>query len=286
MSYMPLTEELTTAQLTLEDNYSDVLKKAMRGLNITVSDLAIRAQMDTKDVCILLDGTVDAHALTKCAFVLNLHAPSLIQLAEEKWTPRPVLPMPGFAVSTTWFGDMTVNAYIVWDPKTKQAATFDTGSSCRPLLDIANKGDLNIERVFITHIHLDHLADLPLLLSETGACGFGSLVDNPLALSPLKHGDGLMLGSLTIRVLQTSGHTPGGLSYYIEGLEKPLVITGDALFAASQGGVPAHAYQEALRNNRDNILSLPKHTIICPGHGLLTTVEEERAHNPFFPESK
>ncbi|MBY0449623.1 MAG: MBL fold metallo-hydrolase [Cyanobacteria bacterium] len=283
---MSLTELLTSEQLTLEDHYGDVIRKAMRGLNITVSDLAVRAQIDENDVHALLDGAVDSLVLSKCAFVLHLHAPSLIQLAEEKWAPHPVEPMPGFAMSTTWYGDMTVNAYIVWDLETKKAATFDTGSSCQPLLEIARNENLCIERVFITHIHQDHLADLPLLLSETRARGFGSLVDNPLSLSPLKHGDGLILGSLTIRVLQTSGHTPGGLSYYIEGLEKPLVIVGDSLFAASQGGAPAHAYQEALRNNRDNILSLPKQTIICPGHGLLTTVEEERAHNPFFPELK
>jgi glyoxylase-like metal-dependent hydrolase (beta-lactamase superfamily II) len=126
---------------------------------------------------------------------------------------------------------------------------------------------------------------LDTLQQTSGADSYGSAAENPLGLKPLSHGDGFILGNLKIRILGTSGHTPGGLSYFIEGLQYPLVIVGDALFAGSMGGA-AYAYQEALKNNRERILSLPDHTIICPGHGPLTTVAEEKAHNPFFPEFK
>jgi glyoxylase-like metal-dependent hydrolase (beta-lactamase superfamily II) len=145
--------------------------------------------------------------------------------------------------------------------------------------------ELQLQKIFITHTHMDHLADLDTLQQTSGADSYGSAAENPLGLKPLNHGDGFILGNLKIRVLGTSGHTPGGLSYFIEGLQYPLVIVGDALFAGSMGGA-AYAYQEALKNNRERILSLPDHTVICPGHGPLTTVTEEKAHNPFFPEFK
>jgi hydroxyacylglutathione hydrolase len=132
---------------------------------------------------------------------------------------------------------------------------------------------------------MDHLADLDKLQAASNATSYGSAVENPLGLKSLVHGDGLILGNLTIRVLGTSGHTPGGLSYFIDGLAKPLVVVGDALFAGSMGGA-AYAYQEALHHIQERILTLPPETVICPGHGPLSTVGQERANNPFFPVFK
>jgi glyoxylase-like metal-dependent hydrolase (beta-lactamase superfamily II) len=56
---------------------------------------------------------------------------------------------------------------------------------------------------------------------------------------------------------------------------------GDAIFAGSMGGGLVD-YREALRTNRESIFTLPEDTVICPGHGPLTTVGEEKQHNPFF----
>ena len=67
----------------------------------------------------------------------------------------------------------------------------------------------------------------------------------------------------------------------MSGLPRLLAIVGDALFAGSMGGGLV-SYDDALRNNREQILSLPDDTILCPGHGPLTTVGEEKRHNPFF----
>jgi glyoxylase-like metal-dependent hydrolase (beta-lactamase superfamily II) len=67
----------------------------------------------------------------------------------------------------------------------------------------------------------------------------------------------------------------------VSGLAKPVVVVGDSLFAGSMGGAP-NAYEQARKNNREKILSLPPETIICPGHGPMTTVANERVHNPFF----
>jgi len=71
--------------------------------------------------------------------------------------------------------------------------------------------------------------------------------------------------------------------FVISGLEHPVAVVGDSLFAGSMGG-GGISYSDALENNRKKILTLPDDTVVCPGHGPLTTVGEEKQHNPFFPE--
>lgn len=282
----PSTTHLVTPELLpIEDEVSDILGKVQRGLNLTDDQLADHAGITPDQVRQSKKGNYDPTTLTRLAFSLNLHAPSLLALAEGSWRPNIIEPFPGLAMFTTWYGDMTVNAFLVWDPETKEATSYDTGASCQPMLDFLAQHQLTLHKAFITHTHMDHLADIRKLQRETGAICYGSAIENPLGLKPLSHGDGLTLGCLQIRVLGTSGHTPGGQSYFIQGLKHPIVVVGDALFAGSMGGAP-QAYHEALRNNRERLMTLPPETIICPGHGPQSTVGEEHAHNPFFPELK
>ncbi len=97
-------------------------------------------------------------------------------------------------------------------------------------------------------------------------------------------GEEFKVGRLTIRALLTSGHSRGGMTFFVQGLARPVAIVGDSLFAASMGG-GAISYADALRNNREKILTLPEETIVCPGHGPLTTVGKEKRENPFFAGS-
>ena len=71
------------------------------------------------------------------------------------------------------------------------------------------------------------------------------------------------------------------MTYFVTGLTRPLAVVGDSIFAGSMGGGNV-SYKNAVQNNVKKILTLPAETIICPGHGPLTTVGEEKAHNPFF----
>jgi glyoxylase-like metal-dependent hydrolase (beta-lactamase superfamily II) len=89
------------------------------------------------------------------------------------------------------------------------------------------------------------------------------------------------LGKLHIDTLKTWGHSRGGMTYVVNGLARKVAIVGDAIFAGSMGGGNV-SYHDALQTNLEQILSLPDDTIICPGHGPMTTVGEEKAHNPFF----
>lgn len=274
------------AALPLEDFVEDVLNKARKGKHLTAEDLADRTNLSLAQVTQLLAGDFSfpgaTSALQKLAFSLNLAPKALEQLHLNQWTPAPIPTLEGLAMFTTPFSDMTVNAFLVWDPETKEAATFDTGSTCQPMLDFAQERGLTFKKHFITHTHMDHLADLDHLLATSQAPGYGSAIENPLGLKPLQHQDGLTLGNhITIRVLGTAGHTPGGLSYFVSGLATPLVVVGDALFAGSMGGA-AYAYEQALQNNRQHLLNLPPETLICPGHGPMTTVGQECQHNPFY----
>jgi len=86
---------------------------------------------------------------------------------------------------------------------------------------------------------------------------------------------------LEIETRLTWGHSPSGMTYVVTGLARPIAVVGDSLFAGSMGGGNV-SYKDALRNNLEKILTLPDETIICPGHGPMTTVREEKRHNPFF----
>ena len=98
-------------------------------------------------------------------------------------------------------------------------------------------------------------------------------------------GDAFSVGTLRISTRLTKGHSPGGTSYVINGLDRPVAIVGDALFAQSMGGGMI-SYHDALATNRSELFTLQDDTVLCPGHGPMTTVGEEKAHNPFYPEFK
>ena len=99
----------------------------------------------------------------------------------------------------------------------------------------------------------------------------------------MKPGDAVFCGPLILRACDLSGHFTPALGLHIEGLQAPVLVTGDALFAGSIGGCATPAiYQQALRNLRAALAPLPDQTVILPGHGPATTLGEERGGNPFI----
>src|SRR5207248_54602 len=142
---------------------------------------------------------------------------------------------------------------------------------------------LTIKLILLTHTHVDHIADLPRLKAVTGARVYVPRLEALEGADPFSEGRIFQAGRLEIESRQTSGHSVGGMTYVVSGLATLVAVVGDALFAGSMGG-GAVSYTDALRNNRNKILALPNETILCPGHGPLTTAGEEKLHNPFFPE--
>jgi glyoxylase-like metal-dependent hydrolase (beta-lactamase superfamily II) len=149
------------------------------------------------------------------------------------------------------------------------------------MLEATHALGLTVRQIFITHTHSDHIHDLPQLLKKTGAPVFVGDKEPLEGASTFPTGTRFHIGQLTIDTLSTFGHSRGGTTYFIQGLARPVAIVGDALFAGSMGG-GAFSYQDALATNRSRIFTLPGETIICPGHGPLTTVAEQKRANPFF----
>jgi glyoxylase-like metal-dependent hydrolase (beta-lactamase superfamily II) len=270
-------------RIPLEDNHVDVINKAQRGQKFPDSELAARAHITASDLARIKSGEVGEPVLRALAGALQLSPDALVTLARREWYPQqPVFPR-GFAMFNTPYGeDLSVNSYLVWNPRNNQAAAFDTGTSVQPMLDTLEAEGLTLRYIFITHTHEDHIADLPRL-AATGAEVWASErepVDHPGAKT-FKENAHFHLGGLAIKTLFTWGHSPGLTTFYVTGLSWPLAIVGDSLFASSIGGSPTH-FAEQRKHDRQKIFSLPADTVLACGHGPLTTVKQEKQHNPFF----
>ena len=155
--------------IPLEDNVSDIVGKAQRGLQISDSQLAEKSGATAEQIRAVRDGKFDRDSVTRIAPVLQLNAQALLGLAAGEWKPQEVEPMKGLAHFNTTFHDMTVNAYLVWDPESKDAAAVDTGADCSDMLKRIEAEGLKVKFILLTHAHPDHIADLDRLRKKTGA---------------------------------------------------------------------------------------------------------------------
>lgn len=269
-------------RIPLEDNFTDIIGKAQRGLQLTDDALATKAGISLEDLQAVKGGEIRDHVLRLLAKALQLERTALLALARREWYPEQPIFKRGFAMFNTVHEDMTVNAYLVWDAKTGQAAAFDTGTDAQPILDTIAAEKLRLQYIFLTHTHEDHIADLPRLASKGAEVWASELEPAPHpGARTFQENAHFHLGELSIKTLFTWGHSPGQTSFFITGLSWPLAIVGDSIFSGSMGGSQV-AYDVQLRNNRTKLLKLPQDTVFACGHGPLTTLKQEKKHNPFF----
>jgi len=266
--------------LPLEDTFADVVSKAMRGLVQTDAMVAERAGVELAQVVALRTGSWDASVGRAVATALGLHPVALAILAAGEVRP-PELSVPGLKCFTTHFEDMLVNSYLVWDASSGEAVAFDTGADAGEMLEFLRAHALTLRAVLITHTHGDHIFDLDRLCEKTGATAFVNQLEPLDGAVPFEAGRVWEAGVLRIESHLTFGHSKGGTTFVVHGLERPVAVVGDALFASSMGGAKV-SYGDALRTNREAIFSQPESCVLCPGHGPLTTVGWEKQHNPFF----
>ena len=221
--------------IPLEDNFTDIIGKAQRGLGISDSQLAEKSGASVDAIRQLRDGKFDRATLDRIAPVLQLDAAALTGLAEEKFRPNEIH-LDGLAQFNTPYHDMQVNAYLVWDPASKEAVAFDSGADCSAMLEHAKKHGLTIKLILLTHAHPDHVADLSRLANATGAPIYLSSREKAPGAQSIEEGASFTVGKLEIESRLTWGHSPGGMTFVVRGLERPVAIVGDSLFAGSMGG--------------------------------------------------
>jgi hydroxyacylglutathione hydrolase len=269
-------------KVPLEDFFPDIIGKAQRGLHLDDATLVQQSRLERAEIERLKAGSGDRNQVAALGTALGLAPDALLESFDNSWEPKEIT-LEGLAQFNTDLLGMTVNVYLVWDPSSKEAAVFDAGVDADHLFKRVRAENLTVKAIFITHTHQDHVAGLADIVSRCHAPIFAPEAEPVSHSQRVREGFKHRLGSLEIEARLTNGHSAGGTSYLVSGLAKPVIIVGDSLFAGSMGGAP-NAYEQARKNNREKILSLPPETIICPGHGPMTTVANERDHNPFFAE--
>ena len=267
----------------LEDNHEDIIAKAMRGKSISKSSIAESVNVERSAIERILKGEVLEDVIIRIAPVLGLDSEKLLISLRKEWSPKPI-ELPGVKRFESEFGEMSVNSYVVFDQDSKKALIFDSGTNCNSLISFIEEDGLKVDSILLTHTHRDHIYCLEQLkIHFPGVDIFVHKSEQLLETIPIEENFRLRVGAIQLNALHTHGHSVGGLTYLMDGLPCPVAIVGDALFAGSMGGGMV-SYTDALKTNLEKIMTLPDHCVICPGHGPMSTIGEEKKYNPFFPE--
>src|SRR6266404_4379524 len=208
------------AVIPLEDNFTDIVGKAQRGLELSGTALAERAGVSLAEVNAVRGGAVDEAVLRKLAGALGLGAEALVALARQAWRPRDPGAVAGLGCFNTPFSDMTVNAYVVFDVETREAAAFDTGADCEGMVKFVRENGLRVGLILLTHTHTDHVFDLDRLKAATGAKAWVSGREALAGAEAFADGKVFEVGKLRLEARRTSGHARGGTSFVVTGLAR------------------------------------------------------------------
>jgi glyoxylase-like metal-dependent hydrolase (beta-lactamase superfamily II) len=276
--------------MPLEDELSDIIKKARMGQQRSVADVARLSGVPVADVTELERGQAPRRKeqVRAIARALGLKEEPLVQVADG-WTPEP-LPPSTAQVETVLgsVGGYEVKGYLVHDGG--EAILVDTAYNAPAMLDLLARRNLRLRAICLTHGHSDHAEGIEqILLAFPVPVYLGSDDVDLLGWRPTRDvlkaptdGQRFSVGGLTVRFMSTPGHTPGGICYEVEQGGSPICFVGDTLFAGSIGrSNPAGLYRSHLESVRRRVLTLDADTWLFPGHGPATTVREELLHNPF-----
>lgn len=202
-------------------------------------------------------------------------------------------------------GPLGCNCSILGDGETKQAILVDPGGDVPKILARIQAHELKVKYILHTHAHYDHIMGTRDAQEQLGAqiClheGDQFLYDN-LALQlklfgmsweqstlPVEYyihqGDQFSLGSQTLEVFHTPGHTPGSCCFYWNNPHTPLLLAGDTLFRQSIGRTDLWGgdHGAILKSIREKLLVLPDQTRVITGHGPETNIGQEKRNNPFL----
>jgi hydroxyacylglutathione hydrolase len=193
------------------------------------------------------------------------------------------------------------NCYLIRRRDTLATLVVDPGLQLDQVRQQIDSEGLTLEHILVTHGHIDHVAGVPALHAQTGApiamhpddlaiLDWGAIAQYPFVPAgftsfsidtALTHGTTLSFQDVNLRVLHTPGHTQGSVCFLF-GLD---CFTGDTLFQRGIGrtDLPGGDTQKIVFSIRNVLYALPPKTVVYPGHGPATTIEEEKLLNPFVP---
>ena len=199
-------------------------------------------------------------------------------------------------------GPIQANCYILGCEDTLEAAVIDPGDEADRILLSLAESKLTLKYILNTHGHFDHVAanrrikdataakimihalDAPMLdhLASSAATWGLSAEDSPKPDRLLAEGDAVTFGTVSLEVIHTPGHTPGGVSFHTDGM----VFVGDTLFAGSVGRTdfPGGDAATLKKSIQQKLFPLGDAVEVYPGHMGKTSIGQERRHNPFVGE--
>ena len=229
------------APVILEDSIGDILRKARTSGGASADQAAAAAglsasayaNLEEKGMAVGCDWKALGAALSLDGGRLEKQAggwrPASVDLS--LWREIRVIPSES--------DGMTVNAYLVWDEVTREAALFDTGFNGGGVLSLIEENQLVLKHIFITHSHRDHIAALGAIRERWSKTRVHSGSKNAPVDQRIRSNDFIMLGSLRVTNRETPGHAEDGITYVVGNWpeDAPFVaMVGDAVFAGSMGG--------------------------------------------------
>lgn len=275
------------SSVNLEDHLGDIVSKARAMGGVSASAAARAAGLSEAELAVLERSGVAGKRPDFAALAgLLCLDPRKLEGIANGWLPaaKDLSAWRELRVFTTSGGGMTMNAFLVWDEVTRDAALFDTGWNAREVLAEIEASQLLLRHLFITHGHHDHVAAVEQVRAAFPKVRLHSSSRTAPVEQRNKSNECVQLGSLRITHRETPGHAEDGVTYLVGNWPEDaphVAFVGDAIFAGSMGR-GNQSWELARQKVREQILTLPTETLLCPGHGPLTTVSEERAHNPFF----
>lgn len=196
-------------------------------------------------------------------------------------------------------GVYAANCYILMDEITKECAVIDPGGDADDIESYLNKIEAKVKYILLTHGHVDHTGAVGYIkekyntsahiniedgkiIAESGFM-FGPLnykCENVNLIMDVNEDTKYVIGNIKIEVIETPGHTPGGVCYKAE----KNLFTGDTLFLRSIGRTDLSGgnYDTLIDSIKNKLLVLDGDIIVFPGHGPQSNIGYEREHNPFL----
>ncbi len=196
-------------------------------------------------------------------------------------------------------GPLMANCFIFGCNKTKEAVVIDPGGDADKILLSLADSELKVKYIINTHGHFDHVCGNGKMKDATGAdilihpldaamlgmlssnaAVFGISVENsPPCDQTIEEGETISFGNISLKVIHTPGHTPGGISLYTDGI----VFVGDTLFAGSIGRTdfPGGDYDTLISSIKTKLFDMEDDMRVLSGHGPETSIGSEKRFNPF-----